>query len=59
VPLGDASRPFDDKTVRAKFREQAEPMIGAAGAQRVAELVDKLDTLPTLEPLMQALRRTT
>src|SRR5581483_6349318 len=58
VPLGDASRPFDDKTVRAKFREQAEPVIGAAGAQRVAELVDQLDTLPNLAPLMQALRRT-
>lgn len=57
VPLGDARRPFDEKTVTAKFREQAEPVIGAAGAQRVAELTDKLDTLPTLAPLMLALRR--
>ena len=57
VPLGDASRPFDEKTVTTKFREQAEPVIGAAGAERVAALVEKLDTLPTLSPLMQALRR--
>ena len=57
VPLGDARHPFDEKTVMAKFREQAEPVIGAAGAQRVGELIDGLDTLPTLAPLMQALRR--
>jgi 2-methylcitrate dehydratase len=57
VPLGDAARPFDAKTVTEKFRELAEPAIGVAGVQRVTELVDKLDTLTTLEPLMAALRR--
>ena len=41
-----------------KFREQAVPVIGAAGAQRVSDLVNTLDTLTTLDPLMQALRRT-
>jgi len=58
VPLGDAARPFDEPTVTAKFREQAEPAIGAEGAGKVIALVDKLDTLPTLDPLMQALKRT-
>jgi 2-methylcitrate dehydratase len=57
VPLGDAARPFDDKIVAEKFRELAEPAIGTAGAQRVAELVDRLDTLTTLERLLKALRR--
>jgi 2-methylcitrate dehydratase len=57
VPLGDAARPFDEQTVVAKFREQAEPVIGAGGVGNVIALVEKLDTLPTLEPLMQALRR--
>jgi 2-methylcitrate dehydratase len=57
VPLGDAARPFDQKALFEKFREQAEPVIGAAGAQKVAELVDRLDTLPALDPLMRALRR--
>jgi 2-methylcitrate dehydratase len=57
VPLGDAARPFDEKTVAEKFRELAEPAIGVSGVQRVTELVDKLDTLTTLEPLMAALRR--
>jgi 2-methylcitrate dehydratase len=57
VPLGDAARPFDEQTVTQKFRELAEPAIGVAGVQRVSELVDKLDTLTTLEPLMAALRR--
>ncbi|MEA2909813.1 MAG: 2-methylcitrate dehydratase [Bradyrhizobium sp.] len=57
VPLGDAARPFDNKTVTEKFRELAEPAIGAAGAQQVTELVNTLDTLTTLAPLMKALRR--
>ena len=57
VPLGDAARPFDEKTVTEKFRELAEPAIGMAGVRKVMELVDKLDTLTTLEPLMAALRR--
>jgi hypothetical protein len=48
VPLGDAARPFDDKTVTEKFRELAEPAIGAGGAQRVTKLVNGLDTLTTL-----------
>ena len=59
VPLGDAARPFDEKTVTAKFRELADPIIGAAGARRVVELVENLDTLTSLEPLMSALRRPT
>lgn len=57
VPLGDAARPFDHKTLTEKFREQAEPVIGATGARRVEELVDRLDSLASLEPLMAALRR--
>jgi 2-methylcitrate dehydratase len=57
VPLGDAERPFDEKTVTEKFRELAGPAIGATGVQKVVALVDRLDTLATLEPLMAALRR--
>ena len=57
VPLGDAARPFDQKTVTEKFRELAEPAIGTIGVQKVVELVDRLDTLTTLAPLMAALRR--
>ena len=57
VPLGDAQRPFDEQTVTAKFRELAEPVIGAGGAGKVIALVETLDTLPTLDPLMQALKR--
>jgi 2-methylcitrate dehydratase len=57
VPLGDATRPFDDAALMGKFREQAEPVIGTAGAQKVAELVNRLETLESLAPLMQALRK--
>ncbi len=57
VPLGDAARPFDEKTVTAKFREQAEPAIGVAGVQTAIEVIDRLDTLATIEPLIKVLRR--
>ncbi len=57
IPLGDATRPFDDKAVEEKFRELAEPVLGVTGARKVADLVGSLETLKTLEPLLGALRR--
>lgn len=57
IPLGDAARPFDDDAVVGKFRELAEPAIGGMNTQVVIELVNKLETLVTLDPLIQALRR--
>jgi len=57
VPLGDAARPFDDKAVAEKFRELAVPAIGSSGAQKVIEVVDRLETLATIAPLIKLLRR--
>ena len=57
VPLGDATRPFDDKAVAEKFLELAEPAIGSSGARMATDVVERLDTLATIEPLIQVLRR--
>ena len=53
VPLGDRHRPMDDATVQAKFLGLAEPVLGAARAARVMALVDALETLPRLDPLIE------
>jgi 2-methylcitrate dehydratase len=57
VPLGDAARPFDDKAVAEKFLELAVPVIGSSGARTAIEVVDRLDRLATIEPLIRLLRR--
>jgi 2-methylcitrate dehydratase len=52
VPLGDRDRPMDDAAVQAKFLSLAEPVIGADRAARLMTFVEKLETLPCLDPLL-------
>ena len=57
IPLGDAARPFDDKTVTEKFHDLAGSAIGSAQAKKVVEFVARLETMKSLKPLMSALHR--
>ena len=52
---GGIDEPLGDDEVEQKYRELAEPVLGASGAARVRELVDALETLDTLTPLTAAL----
>jgi 2-methylcitrate dehydratase PrpD len=52
IPLGDRDRPMDDDAVQAKFLFLAEPVIGADRAVRLMAFVEKLETLPRLDPLL-------
>ena len=52
---GGLDEPLDDDEVERKYRELAEPVLGASGAARVRDLVDSLETLDTLTPLTSAL----
>jgi 2-methylcitrate dehydratase PrpD len=52
---GGADEPLTDDEVVRKFRELAEPVLGASGAARVRELVDALETLKAVTPLTAAL----
>jgi len=52
---GGPDEPLPDDEVERKFRELAEPVLGARGAARVRDLVDTLETLDTVTPLTAAL----
>jgi 2-methylcitrate dehydratase PrpD len=52
---GGADEPLSDDEVEQKYRELAEPVLGASGATRVRELVEGLETLDSLAPLWAAL----
>jgi 2-methylcitrate dehydratase PrpD len=52
---GSAQEPLSPAEVEAKYRELAEPVLGPRQAATVLELVDKLETLETVAPLMAAL----
>src|SRR5216117_2538740 len=53
---GDFQDPYREDEVRAKFRELAGVVLDAAGVARVEGLVDRLDELPRLGYLVEALR---
>jgi 2-methylcitrate dehydratase PrpD len=53
---GDYQDPYREDEVRAKFRELARVVLSGAAVARVEELVDRLDDLPRLQTLVDALR---
>src|SRR5437773_5891817 len=53
---GDYQDPYGEGEIRSKFRELAGGVLDAAGVARVEGLVDRLDELPRLGDLVDALR---
>ena len=53
---GDFQDPYGEDEVRAKFRELAALVLSRAGVARVEALVDRLDEVPRLGALVDALR---
>src|SRR5438034_3576276 len=53
---GDYQDPYGEGEIRSKFRELAGVVLDAAGVARVEGLVDRLDELPRLGDLVEALR---
>ena len=53
---GDFQDPYGEDEVRAKFRELAGLVLSPGGVARVETLVDRLDELPRLGSLVDALR---
>ena len=53
---GDYQDPYRDDELRSKFRELAGVVLSGAGIARVEALVDRLDDLPRLGELVDALR---
>src|SRR5881409_3374633 len=54
---GDYQDPYGEAEVREKFRELAGVVLSPSGVARVEELVDRLDDLPRLGDLVDALRQ--
>jgi 2-methylcitrate dehydratase PrpD len=54
---GDYQDPYGEDEVRSKFRELASLVLSPAGVARVEGLVDRLDDLPRLGDLVEALRQ--
>jgi 2-methylcitrate dehydratase PrpD len=53
---GDYHDPYGEDEIRSKFRELASLVLSPAGVARVEALVDRLEDLPRLEDLVDALR---
>jgi 2-methylcitrate dehydratase PrpD len=53
---GDYQDPYGEDEVRSKFRELAGLVLSPAGVARIETLVDRLDDLPRLADLVEALR---
>jgi 2-methylcitrate dehydratase PrpD len=55
-PLGHAKNRLQDSQVEAKFRALVEPMLGSKRAQRIVDVVWKLDEAKNVDELMQAMK---
>jgi 2-methylcitrate dehydratase len=54
-PLGHAKNPLKDSELEGKFRSLVEPSLGAQRAEKIADLVWKLDAAQNVDDLMVAL----
>jgi hypothetical protein len=54
---GDYQDPYREDELRAKFRELAGVVLSTAGVARVEGLVERLDEVPRLAELVDALSR--
>jgi len=56
IPEGDPAKPLSRASLEGKFRDNAVPVLGAARAARIIDLVRRLDDLPDVRTLTRALR---
>ena len=56
IPEGDVARPLSRVGLERKFRQLAEPVLGAARATQVIALVDNLENVENVRTFTQALR---
>lgn len=55
IPLGDHRRPVPSSQVIAKYVRNASEVLGESAAQRSAEMLQKLETLTSIRPLLNLL----
>lgn len=52
LPRGEPENPLSDHEIEEKFMRQAGPLIGKRESQSIRDLMNKIETLPTMSPLM-------
>jgi 2-methylcitrate dehydratase len=57
-PLGHAKNPLKDSEVEGKFKALVEPALGTARAEKIVDLVWKLDEAKNMDELMQTVKMT-
>ena len=57
IPLGDHRRPVPPSQVVDKYLRNAAEVLGADGAEETARMLQQLETLPSLRPLLDRLAR--
>jgi 2-methylcitrate dehydratase PrpD len=57
VAHGDAADPLSRAEIAEKFRKAATPVLSQVRATEVVEFVEHLESQPTVQPLLDALRR--
>lgn len=56
-PYGSAKTPLDDAALKAKFMRLVTPVLGAARAEAVVQLIDRLDSVRNMSELSALLQR--
>jgi 2-methylcitrate dehydratase len=56
IPEGDPAKPMSRASLEGKFRDNAVPVLGAARASRIIDLVRRLEDLPDVRTFTRALR---
>ncbi|MFN9090452.1 MAG: MmgE/PrpD family protein [Alphaproteobacteria bacterium] len=56
LPKGDPGAPLSDDELEAKFRDNAEPLLGKAGAMALRDAIWRLDDAPDVADLVRAMQ---
>jgi 2-methylcitrate dehydratase PrpD len=56
LPKGDPGAPLSDDELEAKYRDNAEPLLGKAGAMALRDAIWRLDGAPDMAELVRYMR---
>ncbi len=57
IPLGDAKRPVPPSQVVAKYVRNAEAVVGTKAAQQTAQMLMEIETLASIQPVLELLTK--
>jgi 2-methylcitrate dehydratase PrpD len=57
IPLGDCKRPLPPSRVIEKYLVNASEVVGAATAKKTADMLQAIETLPSIQPVLELLAK--